>query len=105
MLKWYRLLVLVWFFLAFSIAFASDVNVTVEITPTTTTIPSFGLRATMLAIAQINPLATLLIFLMPLIIGEGIINAFESIKLNEPLKAAIRLLILIISLALFAAIF
>jgi uncharacterized protein YqhQ len=97
------------FLLAFSIAFADDVNVVVNVTPTTTTttttIPSYGLRATMLAIAQINPLATLILLLMPVIIGEFLVKNFEEIKVNEPLKAVIRLLIIIISLALFAAVF
>ena len=102
-MKKLNILALVWFLLALSIGFADDVYITVDVTPSP--IPPNTIRATMLAIAQINPLATLLIFLMPVIIGEGIINAFEGIKLNEPLKAAIRLLILIISLALFAAVF
>jgi len=101
------ILTLVWFLLALSIAFADEVNVVVNVTPatTTTTIPSYGLRATAMAIARLNPLATLILILMPVIIGEFIIKNFEEIKLNEPLKAAIRLLILIISLALFAAAF
>lgn len=64
-----------------------------------------GLGATARAIARINPFAVLIFVLMPVIIGEGIINTFEGVKVNEPLKAAIRLLILIISLALFAAAF
>jgi uncharacterized protein YqhQ len=109
MLRWYRLLAIAGFLLALSIGFADEVNVVVNVTPTTTTttttIPSYGLRATMLAIAQINPLATLILLLMPVIIGEFLIKNFEEIKANEPLKAVIRLLIIIISLALFAAIF
>ena len=105
-MKKIEIVVLVWFLLAFSIAFASDVNVTVEIvTTTTTTIPTYGLVATARAIAQVNPFAVLLFFLMPVIIGEFLIRNFEEIKVNEPLKAAIRLLILIISLALFAVVF
>jgi hypothetical protein len=67
--------------------------------------PPVGLGATARAIAQINPFAVLIFVLMPVIIGEFLIRNFEEIKVNEPLKAAIRLLILIISLALFAAIF
>jgi hypothetical protein len=121
MLRWYRLIErlkgnnlaflqksvvgALGFLLAFSIVFADDVNVVVNVTPTTTTIPSYGLRATMLAIAQINPLATLILLLMPVIIGEALINTFNEIKLNEPLKATIRLLVLIVSLALFALAF
>jgi uncharacterized protein YqhQ len=109
MLRWYRLLAIAGFLLALSIGFADEVNVVVNVTPTTatttTTIPSYGLRATMLAIARINPLATLILFLMPVIIGEFIIKNFEEIKVNEPLKAIIRLLIIIISLALFALAF
>ena len=109
MFKFNKSLVLAGFLLALSIAFADEVNVIVNVTPTTTTttttIPSYGLRATMLAIAQINPLATLILLLMPVIIGEFLIRSFEEIKANEPLKAVIRLLIIIISLALFAAIF
>jgi hypothetical protein len=97
------------FLLALSIGFADEVNVVVNVVPTTTTttttIPSYGLRATMLAIAQLNPLATLVLLLMPVIIGEGIISAFEDVKVNEPLKAAIRLLVLIITLALLALAF
>jgi len=105
-MKWYRLLAIVGFLLALSIGFADEVNVVVNVTPaTTTTIPSYGLRATAMAIARLNPVATLILILMPVIIGEFIIKNFEEIKLNEPLKAAIRLLILIISLALFAAAF
>jgi hypothetical protein len=42
---------------------------------------------------------------MPVIIGEFLIKNFEEIKANEPLKAVIRLLIIIIALALFAAVF
>ena len=103
MFKWYRLLAIAGFLLALSIGFADDVYITVDVTPSP--VPPNTIRATMLAIAQVNPFATLLIFLMPVIIGEGIINAFEGVKVNEPLKAAIRLLILIISLALFAAVF
>jgi uncharacterized protein YqhQ len=102
-MKWYRLLAIAGFLLALSIAFASDVNVIVDVTPSP--VPPNTIRATMLAIAQINPLATLLMFLMPVIIGEFLIKNFEEIKVNEPLKAVIRLLIIIISLALFAAIF
>jgi len=102
-MKRVEIVALVWFLLAFSIGFADDVYITVDVTPSP--IPPNTIRATMLAIAQINPFATLLIFLMPVIIGEGIINAFEGIKLNEPLKAFIRLMILIISLALFAVAF
>jgi hypothetical protein len=98
------MLILNWL-LILSIAFASDVNVTVEITPTTTTIPPYGLRATAMAIARLNPIAVLILMLMPVIIGEFLIKSFEEIKANEPLKAVIRLLIIIISLALFAAVF
>jgi hypothetical protein len=109
MLRWYRLLAIAGFLLALSIGFADEVNVVVNVVPTTTTttttIPSYGLRATMLAIAQLNPLATLVLLLMPVIIGEGIISAFEDVKVNEPLKAAIRLLVLIITLALLALAF
>jgi len=100
------------FLLALSIGFADEINVVVNVVPTTTsttttttTIPSYGLRATAMAIAQINPLATLVLLLMPVIIGEFLIKNFEEIKANEPLKAVIRLLIIIISLALFAAAF
>jgi uncharacterized protein YqhQ len=102
-----EIIVSTWVLLAFSIGFADEVNVIVNVTPTTTTttIPSYGLRATMLAIAQINPLATLILLLIPVIIGEFLIKNFEEIKANEPLKAVIRLLIIIISLALFAAVF
>jgi hypothetical protein len=107
-MRWYKMkklmLILNWL-LILSIAFASDVNVTVEITPTTTTIPPYGLRATAMAIARLNPIATLILLLMPVIIGEFLIRNFEEIKANEPLKAVIRLLIIIISLALFAAVF
>ena len=108
--RWYRLLAIAGFLLALSIGFADEVNVVVNVTPTTTsttttTIPSYGLRATAMAIAQINPLATLVLLLMPVIIGEFLIKNFEEIKANEPLKAVIRLLIIIISLALFAAAF
>ena len=110
--RWYRLLAIAGFLLALSIGFADEVNVVVNVVPTTTsttttttTIPSYGLRATAMAIAQINPLATLVLLLMPVIIGEFLIKNFEEIKANEPLKAVIRLLIIIISLALFAAAF
>ena len=74
-------------------------------TTTTTTIPSYGLIATARAIARINPFALFILVLIPVIIGEFVIKSFEEIKVNEPLKAAIRLLILIISLALLAAVF
>jgi uncharacterized protein YqhQ len=106
--RWYRLLAIAGFLLALGIGFADEVHVIVNIsatTTTTTTIPSYGLRATMLAIAQINPVATLILLLMPVIIGEFLIKNFEEIKANEPLKAFIRLMILIIALALFATIF
>jgi hypothetical protein len=102
---------LAWVLLALSIGFADDVNVIVDVVPatttttTTTTIPSYGLGATARAIAQINPFAVLIFVLMPVIIGEFLIRNFEEIKVNEPLKAAIRLLIIIISLALFVAAF
>jgi hypothetical protein len=105
-MKMKKLILILNWLLVLSIVFASDVNVTVEITPTTTTtIPSYGLRATMLAIAQINPLATLILLLMPVIIGEFLIKNFEEIKANEPLKAFVRLMIIIISLVLFVAAF
>jgi hypothetical protein len=115
-MRWYKMkkltiLALAWVLLALSIGFSDDVNVVVNVVPTTTTttttttIPSYGLRATMLAIAQVNPVATLILLLMPVIIGEFLIKNFEEIKANEPLKAVIRLLIIIISLALFAAAF
>jgi len=110
--RWYRLLAIAGFLLALSIGFADEVNVVVNVVPTTTsttttttTIPSYGLRATAMAIAQINPLATLVLLLMPVIIGEFLIKNFEEIKANEPLKAFIRLMIIIISLALFAVAF
>jgi hypothetical protein len=97
---------LVWILLAFSIGFADEINVVVNVTPTTTTtIPSYGLRATAMAIARLNPIATLILLLMPVIIGEFLIRNFEEIKANEPLKAFIRLMIIIISLALFALAF
>jgi hypothetical protein len=67
--------------------------------------PPIGLGATARAIAQINPLAVLIFVLMPVIIGEFLIRNFEEIKANEPLKAAIRLLIIITALALFALAF
>jgi uncharacterized protein YqhQ len=106
MSKFSKALILVGFLLALNIAFASDVNVTVEIVPvTTTTIPSYGLGATAMAIARLNPIATLILMLMPVIIGEFLIRSFEEIKANEPLKAFIRMMIIIVSLALFAAVF
>ena len=95
--------------------FTTTTTTTVSTTTTTTTIPTttttiisypeVGLGATARAIAQLNPLATLIFILMPVIIGEAIINAFSEIKVNEPLKAVIRLLVLIITLALFAVVF
>jgi parallel beta-helix repeat protein len=64
-----------------------------------------GLGATARAIAQINPLAVLIFVLMPIIIGEFLIRNFEEIRANEPLKAIMRLLIIITALALFALAF
>ena len=100
-----RLLLIVWLIGILNIALAEDITVTVEVLPTTTTtIPEYGLRATAFAIARINPLATLLLILMPVIIGEFLIREFENIRLSEPLKVAVRLIIIITSLALFTAI-
>jgi uncharacterized protein YqhQ len=101
MLKWYRLLSIVAFLLSFSIAFAEDINVTVNVTPA----PQFGLVATARAIAQVNPLAPLVFVLMPIIIGEFLIRNFEEIRLNKPLEALIRMIVIITALALFAATF
>jgi parallel beta-helix repeat protein len=68
-------------------------------------LPPIGLGATARAIARINPLAVLIFVLMPIIIGEFLIRNFEEIKANEPLKAIMRLLIIIAALALFALAF
>jgi uncharacterized protein YqhQ len=95
------LLAIVGFLLALNIGFAEDINVTVHITE----VPSFGIRATMLAIAQINPLAPLILVLLPIIIGEFLIRNFDEIKLNKPLEVAVRLLIILTAFALLAAVF
>ena len=81
-------------------ALAEEVTVTVEVLP----LPKYGLRATAFAIARINPLATIVLILMPVIIAEFLIREFEAIKLSEPLKAFVRLIVIITSLALFATI-
>jgi len=100
-----KLLLIAWLLGILNIALAEDITVTVEVLPTTTTtIPEYGLRATAFAIARINPLATLLLILMPVIIAEFLIREFEAIKLSEPLKAFVRLVVIITSLALFAVI-
>jgi uncharacterized protein YqhQ len=95
------ILTLAWILLGLSIGFADDVNVTVNVTPA----PQFGLVATARAIAQVNPLAPLVFVLMPIIIGEFLIRNFEEIRLNKPLEALIRMIVIITALALFAATF
>ena len=100
-----KLLLIAWLLGILNIALAEDITVTVEVLPTTTTtIPEYGLRATAFAIARINPLATVVLILMPVIIAEFLIREFGAIKLSEPLKAFVRLIVIITSLALFAVI-
>jgi len=89
--------------LMLSTALAEEVTVTVEVLPPPE-VPEYGLRATAFAIARVNPLATILLILMPVIIAEFLIREFEAIKLSEPLKAFVRLIVIITSLALFATI-
>ena len=98
-----KLLLIAWLLGILNIALAEEVTVTVEVLPPPE-VPEYGLRATAFAIARINPLATLLLILMPVIIAEFLIREFEAIKLSEPLKAFVRLVVIITSLALFAVI-
>jgi len=98
-----KLLLIVCLLGILSIALAEDITVTVEVLPPPE-VPEYGLRATAFAIARINPLATVLFILMPVIIGESLIREFKDIKVSEPLKAFVRLIVIITSLALFAAI-
>ena len=102
-----RLLLIVCLLGILNVALAEDIIVTVEVlstTTTTTTIPEYGLRATAFAIARVNPLATILLTLMPVIISESLIREFEAIRLREPLKAFVRLIVIITSLVLFAVV-
>jgi|GEM_PF-5639512 len=99
------LLLIVWLLGILNIALAEDIAVTVEVLPTTTTtIPEYGLRATAFAIARINPIATILFILMPVVIAEFLIREFGAIRLSEPFKVVVRLLVIVITFALLSLI-
>jgi len=80
-------------------AFAEEIEIRARVVE----IPEYTIRAMAVALARLNPIAPLFLVLIPIILGEFLIRQFDAIRLNEPVKVLLRMLIIIVALALLAA--